>query len=147
MNESPLLVHVWEVDPAEEGVAVRSLDELFGEVVKDPGFVSARVLQTADQTSLAAIMQMRTRKTASVSSSRPRFATSLTTCTAQRIWWSGSTTRSRPTAHSGQHPRRPRTDRRCLFAHSREGARSASASAIHSRFSARHSSSVRRSFQ
>jgi hypothetical protein len=60
MNESPLLVHVWEVDPAEEGVAVRSLDELFGEVVKDPGFVSARVLQTADQTSLAAIMQMRT---------------------------------------------------------------------------------------
>jgi hypothetical protein len=60
MNESPLLVHVWEVDPAEEAVAVRRLDELFGEVVKDPGFVSARVLQTADQTSLAAIMQMRT---------------------------------------------------------------------------------------
>lgn len=60
MNESPLLVHVWEVDPAEEAVAVRRLDELFGEVVKDPGFVSAHVLQTADQTSLAAIIQMRT---------------------------------------------------------------------------------------
>ncbi len=59
MNESPLLVHVWEVDPAEEAAAVRRLDEVFGEVVKDPGFVSARVLQTADQTSLAAIVEMR----------------------------------------------------------------------------------------
>ncbi len=60
MNESPLLVHVWEVDPAEEAAAVGRIDELFAEVVTDPGFVSAHVLQTADQTSLAAIMQMRT---------------------------------------------------------------------------------------
>lgn len=59
MNESPLLVHVWEVDPAEEAAAVARLDEMFGEVVKDPGFVSAHVLQTADQTSLVAIVEMR----------------------------------------------------------------------------------------
>ncbi len=59
MNESPVLVHVWEVDPAEEGVAVGHLNEMFGEIVKDPGFVSARVLETADQTSIAAIVEMR----------------------------------------------------------------------------------------
>jgi hypothetical protein len=59
MNESPVLVHVWEVDPAEEAVAVRRLNEMFGEIVKDPGFVSARVLETADKTSIAAVVQMR----------------------------------------------------------------------------------------
>jgi hypothetical protein len=60
MNESPVLVHVWEVDPAEEAVAVRRLHEMFDEIVKDPGFVSARVLETADKTSIAAIVEMRT---------------------------------------------------------------------------------------
>ncbi|MGA2011865.1 MAG: hypothetical protein ABSH51_15255 [Solirubrobacteraceae bacterium] len=59
MNESPLLVHVWQVDPAEEAIAVQRLHEMFGEVVKDPGFVSARVLETADHTSIAAIVEMR----------------------------------------------------------------------------------------
>lgn len=59
MNESPVLVHVWEVDPAEEAVAVRRLNDMFGEIGKDPGFVSARVLETADQTSIAAIVEMR----------------------------------------------------------------------------------------
>ncbi len=60
MNESPVLVHVWEVDPTEEAVAVRRLNEMFGEIVKDPGFVSARVLESADQTSIAVILEMRT---------------------------------------------------------------------------------------
>jgi hypothetical protein len=59
MNESPVLVHVWEVDPTEEGVALHRLNEMFSELVKDPGFVSARILQTADQTSIAAIVEMR----------------------------------------------------------------------------------------
>jgi hypothetical protein len=59
MNESPVLVHVWEVDPAEQPVAVQRLNEMFGEVVKDPGFVSARVLESAEQTSIAVIMEMR----------------------------------------------------------------------------------------
>jgi hypothetical protein len=59
MNESPVLIHVWEVDPAEETAAVQRLDEMFGEIVKDPGFVSARVLESADRTSVAAIVEMR----------------------------------------------------------------------------------------
>jgi hypothetical protein len=60
MNESPVLVHVWEVDPADEAIAVERLNEMFSEIVKDPGFVSARVLQTADKTSIVAIVEMRT---------------------------------------------------------------------------------------
>ncbi len=59
MNESPVLVHVWEVDPAEEAAAVQHLSEMFSEMVKDPGFASARVLETDDQTSIAAIVEMR----------------------------------------------------------------------------------------
>jgi hypothetical protein len=59
MSESPVLIHVWEVDPAEGAAAVKSLDEMLGELAKDPGFVSARVLETADHTSLAAAIEMR----------------------------------------------------------------------------------------
>jgi hypothetical protein len=60
MNESPVLVHVWEVlDPTGEAAAVQRLNEMFGQIGNDPGFVSARVLQTADQNSIAVIMEMR----------------------------------------------------------------------------------------
>ena len=59
MEESAVLVHVWEVDPAEEAAGLRRLDEMLNEVVKDPGFVSARVLETPDQTSIAAVVEMR----------------------------------------------------------------------------------------
>jgi hypothetical protein len=59
MNESAVLIHVWDVDPAEEAAAVGRLDEMLGEIVKDPGFVSARVLQTADRTSIATVLEMR----------------------------------------------------------------------------------------
>ena len=59
MNESAVLVHVWEVDPADDAVALRRLNEMFGEIVKDPGFVSARVLESPDQTSIATIVEMR----------------------------------------------------------------------------------------
>ena len=59
MSESPVLIHVWEIDPAEEGAAVRRLDQMFSEIVKDPGFVSGRVLQTDDKTSIAAVVEMR----------------------------------------------------------------------------------------
>jgi hypothetical protein len=60
MKESPVLIHVWEVDPAEYAAAVGKLDEMFRELVKDPGFVSARVLESTDQTSIAAVVEMRT---------------------------------------------------------------------------------------
>lgn len=59
MTESPFLVHLWEVDPANEAAVVQHLDDMFGGIAQDPGFVSARVLQTADHTSIAAIVEMR----------------------------------------------------------------------------------------
>ena len=59
MNESPVLIHVWEVDPAEAAAAEGRLNEMFGELIKDPGFVSARVLESTDRTSIAAVVEMR----------------------------------------------------------------------------------------
>ncbi len=59
MNESPVLLHVWDVDPAQEAVVVRRLDEMLAEIVRDPGFVSGRVLESADQTSIGVIVEMR----------------------------------------------------------------------------------------
>lgn len=58
MQESPVLIHVWEVDPAEAAAAVGRLEEMFGKLVKDPGFVTARVLETTDLTSIAAVVEM-----------------------------------------------------------------------------------------
>jgi hypothetical protein len=59
MNESPVLVHVWQVDPAEEAAVIGRLEEMLGDVVKDPGFLRARVLQSADRTSIAVTIEMR----------------------------------------------------------------------------------------
>jgi hypothetical protein len=59
VNESPVLIHVWQVDPAEEAAAVGRLEEMFGELVKDPGFVSARVLESTERSSIAAVVEMR----------------------------------------------------------------------------------------
>jgi hypothetical protein len=58
MNESPVLVHVWQVDPAEEAAVIARLQEMLGDVVKDPGFVSSRVLESADHTSVAVTIEM-----------------------------------------------------------------------------------------
>ncbi len=77
MSESAVLVHVWEVDPAEKPVAVQRLDEMFGEVVKDPGFVSARVLETDDQTSIAAIVEMRSHEDRQRLEQRPEVSDTL----------------------------------------------------------------------
>jgi hypothetical protein len=60
VNEGPILIHIWQVDPAREGVAVQSLREMFSHVATDPGFVSARILESQERTSLAAIVEMRT---------------------------------------------------------------------------------------
>ena len=59
MNESPVLIHVWEVDPPDEAAGVERLAEMFGKLAKDPGFVSARVLESVDRTSIAAVVEMR----------------------------------------------------------------------------------------
>jgi hypothetical protein len=58
MNESPVLVHIWAVEPAQERLAVEHLNRMFGTLVTDPDFVSARVLQSADQASIAAVVEM-----------------------------------------------------------------------------------------
>jgi hypothetical protein len=58
MNESPVLIHIWDVDPAQEGRAAEALEKMFGEIAADPGFVSARVLESADQSSIAAFVEM-----------------------------------------------------------------------------------------
>jgi hypothetical protein len=60
MNEGPALIHVWEVDPARAPAATQHLEEMFKQMVSDPGFVSARMLATPDQTSLAAVIEWRT---------------------------------------------------------------------------------------
>jgi hypothetical protein len=59
MTEGPVLIHIWEVDPAQEPPAVHHLTEMFAEVSKDPGFVSGRVLESADRASIAAVVEMR----------------------------------------------------------------------------------------
>ena len=59
MNESPVLIHVWEVNPAEAEAAVSHLEKMLSEISNDPGFVSARVLESADQTSIATLVEMR----------------------------------------------------------------------------------------
>src|SRR5208337_3935364 len=60
MTEGPVLIHVWAVEPAAESTAVQRLEELFAdESTTDPGFVSARVLESDDRTSLAAVIEMR----------------------------------------------------------------------------------------
>ena len=58
MKESPLLVHIWNEDPAKEGVAAQHLDKMFGEVAAAPGFVSAKVLESDDRSSIAAFVEM-----------------------------------------------------------------------------------------
>jgi hypothetical protein len=58
MNESPVLIHIWDVDPAQEGRAAEHLGKMFGEIAADPGFVSARLLESADQSSIAALVEM-----------------------------------------------------------------------------------------
>ena len=58
MNESPVLLHIWTVDPARESALVKRLAELFDHVTDEPGFVSARILESADLTSVAAVVEM-----------------------------------------------------------------------------------------
>ena len=59
MKEGRVLIHVWDVAPDEEAAAKDRLAEMFGELVNDAGFVSARVLESGDQGSIAAVIEMR----------------------------------------------------------------------------------------
>lgn len=57
-TDSAVLLHVWEVDPAREGVAIRRLEDMLGQVARESGFVSARVLQGEDRQTVAVLVQM-----------------------------------------------------------------------------------------
>jgi hypothetical protein len=63
MAEGPVLIHVWEVDPAEESSNLERLEDLFArQIAADLGFVSARILVSEDRMSIAATIEMRSVK-------------------------------------------------------------------------------------
>jgi heme-degrading monooxygenase HmoA len=59
MNQSPVLLHIWDVHPEAEATLVEQLAEMLGHVSDDPGLVSARILASPDRTSVAAVIEMR----------------------------------------------------------------------------------------
>ena len=60
-SEGPVLIHVWEVlDPGHEGLILERLDKMLTATVAEPGFVSARVLQSGDGLSIAVVLEMQT---------------------------------------------------------------------------------------
>jgi hypothetical protein len=58
MPESPVFIHVWEVDPGQEGTSLRLLDNLAAQLARESGFVSARVLDSDDHMSVAILAEM-----------------------------------------------------------------------------------------
>ncbi len=59
-TESAVLVRVWSVDPDQEGAAINRRREMLSAVSTNPGFVSGRVLRSADRESIAVLVEMRT---------------------------------------------------------------------------------------
>jgi hypothetical protein len=59
-TESAMLVRIWLVDPDQESAAVNRLREMLSAVSPNPGFVSGRVLGSADRESIAVLVEMRT---------------------------------------------------------------------------------------
>lgn len=59
-TESAVLVRIWLVDPDQESAAVNRLREMLSAVSTSPGFVSGRVLGSADRESIAVLVEMRT---------------------------------------------------------------------------------------
>jgi hypothetical protein len=59
--ESPVLIHVWDVQNlAQEGEAIQHLCDMLAKITTEPGFVSGRVLQSADHRSIAVVLEVRT---------------------------------------------------------------------------------------
>jgi len=55
--EGAFLLHVWMVDPDSADRHVQLLTQLFDAISEQPGFVSARILESADRSSIAAIIE------------------------------------------------------------------------------------------
>jgi hypothetical protein len=60
MDQSPVLLHIWNVHPEAEATLVEQLGEMLRHVSDDPGLVSARILSSPDRKSVAALVEMRT---------------------------------------------------------------------------------------
>jgi quercetin dioxygenase-like cupin family protein len=59
-ERSPVLLHVWQVDPDGESTAVTRIGTMLRQVAAEPGFMSARLLESADRNSIAAVVEMQT---------------------------------------------------------------------------------------
>lgn len=51
------LLDVWKVDPQYAGRHIQQLTTLFDEISDQPGFVSARILESADRSSIGAVVE------------------------------------------------------------------------------------------
>ncbi len=59
-DESPVLIHVWEVlDPRQREATVGRLEQMLSQITDQPGFVSGRMLESADRRSIAVLLEMR----------------------------------------------------------------------------------------
>ncbi|HEX5193398.1 MAG TPA: hypothetical protein VFW09_11390 [Solirubrobacteraceae bacterium] len=56
------MLHVWLVDPQNADRHLELLRGLFDAISDQPGFVSARILESPSRSSIAAIIEMRTRE-------------------------------------------------------------------------------------
>ena len=59
-DQGPVLLHVWMVDPQTADRHIQVLTELFEGVSNQPGFVSAKILETSGRSWIAAVVEMRT---------------------------------------------------------------------------------------
>ena len=59
MDQSPVLLHIWSVEPESEATLVERLGEMLRHLSDDPGLVSARILASPDRKSVAALVEMR----------------------------------------------------------------------------------------
>lgn len=55
--DRPFLLHVWMVEPQSADRHIRLLTELFDMLSEQPGFVSARILESSGRSSIAAIVE------------------------------------------------------------------------------------------
>jgi hypothetical protein len=60
-DESPVLIHVWDVlDPGQHEATVGRLEQMLSQITDQPGFISGRLLESADGRSIAFVLEMRT---------------------------------------------------------------------------------------
>lgn len=58
MSESPVAIHIWDLDAAHEQAALQSLTGMYERVGPASGLISARLMRSEDRSSIAAIVEM-----------------------------------------------------------------------------------------